>query len=278
MSIDKYIEDLRNDISEANENLEIGNKTILDLAGNEEEINKLIDNLSDENQSAEEKNHALHKLNAISIFSDVLPTKMPEYINALRGLLDAENPDIRLQAFSTLSAMKDEYAQEKLTEILNSDTKEEDKSIPTHNAIAMLGFDEKAVDHKVLKKIVKDPPNHESLVQAIRHLEADEETFEILKDIMEDESKPIEARSMVPEIINTLNPSGFLNSVQKMLDEQGGDTDMVPFLARGIAGLEELESEGELEETKDKMRNIIDKASLDTHRMTKDILFDKDDK
>ena len=55
---------------------------------------------------------------------------------------------------------------------------------------------------------------------------------------MEDDSQPLEARALVPDMINNVNPRDFLASVEKMLREKGSEFDLAPYLARGVGGIE----------------------------------------
>ena len=208
-----------------------------DLAGDGDKIDELISVLNDTSSSGQAKKSALAKLHAISIFSPVLPNKMPAYVNALRGLLKDEDAGVRTQAFGTLAKMKDHVAQEILQGELGSEKPEGEKLVPTHQAIAMLGNDSKALDYNVLRKIAKSPPSKESLVAAIRHLPADSTSFPVLQSILEDESSPNEARSLVPEKINNVDPHKFLESVNKILKEKGAADALAPILARGVGGI-----------------------------------------
>lgn len=219
---------------------------IQQLAGDESKIQNLIDILNDKSSSAKSKQNALNRLNVISVFSPVLPRKMPDYVNALRGLLDDEDSGVRTCAFGTLASMKDDVAQERLQAELQSDQPEAERTVPTHHAISMLGFDEKALDHGVLRRIAENPPTEESLVAAIRHLPADSESYEVLKKVMEDDSRPLQARALVPDMINNVNPRDFLASVDKMLTEKGADYDLAPYLARGVGGIESGPTAGAL--------------------------------
>ena len=56
------------------------------------------------------------------------------------------------------------------------------------------------------------PANDQSLLQAIRHLPADKDTADVLMGILQDKSKPIAARALIPDIVNNVDPSGFAAS------------------------------------------------------------------
>ena len=157
-------------------------------------------------------------------------------------------PECVVLAFGTLARMKDHVAQEKLQEELQSEKPESDRLIPLHQAIAMLGFDSKALDNGVLRKIVKASKTKDDLVAAIRHLPADTESFQVLQSILEDEASPIEARSLVPEKINNVDPRKFLETVNKLLNEKGASEELAPALARGVGGIKTIEAERSTQE------------------------------
>ncbi len=212
-------------------------KELIELAHNEKAIDELIESLKVPGQSDQSKQSTLDLLNTIKVFSPVLSKKMSEFKDALRGLMDSQSPNLRQKAFSSLAVMKDSIAQQRLKEDLLSGKNEKDKLVPTHQAIAMLGFDEKALDISLLTKVVENPPDKLSLIEAVRHIPSNEETFELLKNVMEDKSKPIEVRSMVPGLINKTNPIEFLVSANKILNDKSINFDLIPSLAIGVAGI-----------------------------------------
>ena len=235
---DEYRQQLLDELKGGETDVSPDQKEMQELAGSESKIACLIDVLNDKSSSADSKQSALDRLDVISVFSPVLPRKMPDYVNALRGLMDDDDSDVRIHAYGRLAAMKDEVAQERLQSELQSDKPEADRIVPTHQAIGMLGFDEKSLDYGVLRKIAENPPSERSLVAAIRHLPADSESYVVLKGVMEDDSRPLEARSLVPDKISNVNPRDFLASVEKMLKEKGSECDLAPYLARGVGGIE----------------------------------------
>ena len=235
---DEYRQQLLDELKGGETDVSADQQEMQELAGSESKIARLIDVLNDKSSSPNSKQSALSRLDVISVFSPVLPRMMPDYVNALRGLMDDDDSDVRIHAYSTLASMKDEVAQERLQSELQSDKPEADRIVPTHQAIGMLGFDEKALDYGVLRKIAENPPSEKSLVAAIRHLPADSESYGVLKGVMEDDSRPLEARSLVPDMINNVNPRDFLASVEKMLREKGSEFDLAPYLARGVGGIE----------------------------------------
>ena len=248
-------------VQEASGQLNSGAQDMLDLAGSDEQIASLIKLLANPATSAADQISAISALAAVSIFSKVLPTRSADLTNALRGLINSPNPEVRRQALSYLSLRKDEVAQQHLRSELQSGKPEAEKSVPTYQAIAMLGADAKAIDKSLLLAIAKNPPDDESLVQAVRHLPADKETAGVLLDILQDESKPIAARALIPDIVNNVDPSGFASYAKRKLEQHGADSEIAPFLASGVANIQADKNYKEVEETKAVVRSLAPEGS-----------------
>ncbi|MEL6105582.1 MAG: hypothetical protein AAFU85_06085 [Planctomycetota bacterium] len=211
---------------------------IQELSGDEEKIQRLIEALRDPSVPTSAKKSSLAQLSVISIFSSVLRRKMPDYVNALRGLIEDADGSLRVQACGTLSVMKDEVVQQRLQADLESEKPETERIVPTHQAIGMLGFDEKALDYGVLKRIVQNPPSGESLVAAIRHLPASADSYELLSKVLENDSNPLAARALVPDRISQIDPRGFLALVARLLERRKQVVDLAPYLARAVGEIE----------------------------------------
>jgi hypothetical protein len=259
--ISNYKAQILRQVQEASDQMDSGSQSMLDLATSDERIAALIERLVDPATPAADQLSAIKNLGVVSIFSRVLPTRSADLTNALRGLIDSRDAEVRRQALSILSLIGDEIAQQHLRAELDSDKPEAEKSVPTHQAIAMLCADEKAIDKALLLAIAQNPPDDESLVQAVRHLPADTDTVGVLMEILQDESKPIAARALVPDIVNNADPSGFAAYAKRMLNEQGTESEIAPFLARGVAGIRAENSQREVEETKEVVRTLASSSS-----------------
>jgi hypothetical protein len=254
--ISDYKARLLQQVQEASDKLGSGGQKMLDVAGSDEQIDALIRLLKDPATPVAEQLSALNTLGVVSIFSKVLPTRSADLTNALRGLINSPDAEVRRQALSSLSLMGDEVAQQHLRSELQSDKPEAEKSVPTHHAIAMLGVNEKAIDKALLLAIAKNPPDDESLVQAVRPLPADNDTAGVLMAILQDKSKPIAARALIPDIVNNVDSSGFAARAKQMLEEQGADSEIAPFLVRGVVNIQPDKNQHQVEETKTLIRSL----------------------
>jgi len=231
-------------------------RRMLDLATSDEQIGALIARLADPATPAAEQLSAMTKLNVVSNFSKVLPTRSAELINALRGLINSDDAEVRRQALAKLSLMGDEVAQQYLRNELESDKPEAEKSVPTHQAISMLSAHDNASDKMLLLSIAQNPPDDASLIQAVRHLPADADTTPVLTKILQDESKPLAARMLIPDIVNNFDPGGFSSIAKRMLEEQGAATEIAPYLARGVASIEPDKDQKEVEDARTVIRSM----------------------
>lgn len=252
----EYKAQILQQIQEAGDQGDPDVQKMLDLAGSDKQIVELIKRLEDPATSTADQLSAMNTLGVVSVFSKVLPTRAADLTNALRGLITSPDAEVRRQALSYLSLTGDEVAQKHLREELDSDKPEAEKSVPTHLAISMLGADEKAIDKARLLSIAQNPPDDESLFQAVRHLPADADTADVLMEILEDESKPIATRALVPDIVNNVDPGRFAATAKRMLESQGAESEIAPFLARGVAGIQPDKDQAEVEETKTLIRSL----------------------
>lgn len=277
--ISDYRKDYQAKINEAEGNERVINdatEKILEIARDASEVDKLIGIINDPASSVDERVTAIDSLNIVSNFSQEVRSRMPEIVNALRGMMTSANETLRIRALSTLAMMKDEVAQELLLEELNSDKNEEDKLVPTSVAISMLGRDEKALPAPLLRKIAENPPTPESREEAVRHMSADLESFQVLKEIMEDDSNSLEVRAMIPEMINNVDAPVFLKIASDQLQSRGSDHDLAPFLAKGIAGVTDPNAEVQATEAKAMIRKLKNDAP-ESFRRAAGELFEKDD-
>src|ERR1700761_5118532 len=157
-TISDYKAQLLQQAQKAGDQLDPGARKILGVAGSEGQIAALIKRLADPATPVAEQLSTMNTLSVVSNFSKVLPTQSADLTNALRGLINSPDAEVRSQALSSLSLMGDEVAQQHLHTELESGKPEAEKSVPTYQAIAMLGVDGKAIEKGLLLEIGTNPP------------------------------------------------------------------------------------------------------------------------
>ena len=259
-----YRKQLLDDIQQDDEQLDSCSQEFIDLSGDDGKIKSLIDALTNTATPTKAKLAAMQDLNVVSNFSPVLSTRMPDYVNAMRGLLDDPDPEVKQQAFLSLTAMKDEIAQQKLLDELQSPKTESEKIVPTYKAIAMLGMDEKALNSQLLQFIAQNPPDDASLIEAVRHIPADKDSMPILVSIMEDESKPTNARTIVSNMINSYDPLIFLDTAQKMVENKTAtlNLEVARNIVEGVSELATTQVEAERQGVKKLRKALAERPEL----------------
>jgi len=250
---------------------------LLSLAGDQKRIGELIDVINDQGSSAEVKKAAIQSLNTVANFSPAVSAKLPELVNALRGQIKASDKPLRLVALSTLTAMKDEVAQNLLLRDLDSELAEKDRLVPTAAAISMIGRDAKALSASLLHRIARNPPSRESLVEAVRHMAGDADSFGLLQGLLEDDNTPSEVRTWIPDMIKHVNPKAFLDSAKKILEDKEPDMKLASAITRSIAGMTKSDGQEKLEETTDAVQKLMKSSPEAFKNLANKLLFKKGD-
>lgn len=278
--VSDYRKKLADEIQEherTGEGIDAATRRILEIARDPRQIDSLVRIINDPGSSVDDKVAAINTLNNVSNFSPEVRSRMAEIVNALRGMMRSPDQSLRMSALSTLAWMKDEVAQALLLQEVESDKQEEDKVVPTPMAILLLGRDEKALPAPLLRRIAQNPPTPESREEAVRHMAADRESFDILKEIMEDDKNSLEVRSMIPNMLSSIDAPAFLTTARKQLQAKGANHDLAPFLAKGVAGVRDENAETDVNETKATIRGLMQDAPDTFKSLSNKLLFKDDD-
>jgi hypothetical protein len=171
---------------------------------------------------------------------------------------------------------KPRSVQERLLEEISSDKAEKDRLVPTAKAIAMLGKDEKALSASVLRKVMSDPPDDESLVEAVRHMPSDPDASAELIALMKDEKVPLAAREMIPEMVSDADPNSFLSAAEDVLKVSKGQDAFAPSLVKAVARVSAPEAAEAVKSTKNAIAELLD-AAPEAFKSAASELLDGDD-
>ncbi|MEM7405376.1 MAG: hypothetical protein AAF458_08795 [Pseudomonadota bacterium] len=260
MKVSEYRQNMRDKVAKAAREIDADTQSALDTAGDRAEVGNLIAIINDNGASALKKGAAIDALNTISNFSPLLRARMPEIVNALRGHMDSGEQDLRERALGTLTAMKDEVAQERLVAEIVADKPEAEKLLPTAKSIAMLGRDEKSLPLAVLRQVISNPPDDACLIEALRHLPSEPEAFGALRAVMENDDAPLEARAMIPEMACEMDAPAFVSAARDLLKSKGAEHELAPFLAKGVAGANSAEAAEEVRAAKAEISALAEAA------------------
>lgn len=184
-------------------------------------IDMTLDLLRDATEPAELRRTALAVLQMLSFSSPLFTSKRPEYVAALRTIVDDQDAELRQQAMEILAQEKDEYVQRRLVEGLEDPAK---ALLPPEKAVQLLGYDIHAEYFPFLKEMVKNPPNATAKQEAVRLLAADASSKDLLTEILTDKSEDQEIRRTSAIALQSLAPEEFRGHARGIaLDEDESD-------------------------------------------------------
>lgn len=214
-------------ISDKEENLEIRASALhaisINIGDSSELIDRVLNLLGDDTESPELRLSALKVLQQLSFSSVIFKSKRPEYLAALRPIIDDKDTKLRQQAIKILAINKDEYVQRRLLEQLRGHSK---ALIGISKAIQMLGYDIHAEHYPILKDILRNPPSRAAKKEAVRLLSADPSSKEYLTEILKDKSEHSEVRKISAVALQSLSPEEFENQAKEIVLDDDDDDDL----------------------------------------------------
>jgi hypothetical protein len=192
-----------------------------DIGDSDGLIDLVIGLLTDKSEAPTLQITALGLLQTISFSSSIFRGKRPEYLAALRALVDRKNTKLRYQAIEILASEKDEYVQRRLIEGLEGRSK---AIIPTAKAIQLLGYDIHAEHYPILHKIVENPPSRIAKKEAIRLLASDPSSYDLLAQVFTNKSEHESIRRRSAISLELIAPERFEElAKQTILDDREDD-------------------------------------------------------
>lgn len=157
---------------------------------------------------------ALRVLQTSSFRAATFNPKRPEYLAALRTVIDEPNASLRQQALEILAQAKDEYAQRRLLEGLEDSSK---ALVPPGKAVQLLGYDVHAEHYPILRDMVQNPPSPEAKREAVRLLASDPTSKDLLADILKDKDERREVRNASASALQSLAPIEFEEQAKQIV-------------------------------------------------------------
>lgn len=204
--LNRFIEVIHNEDEDVRVRLAALNK----IGGRVEHIQTLVDVavalLQDQKEAAELRMAALLILQRSSFRGPKFAPKRPEYLSALRAVVEDKDSKLRQRAIGILAKHKDGAVQQRLVEGLKDRSK---ALVSPAKAIQFLGYDIHAEHYPLLKQIVKDPPNRAAKKEAVRWLASDTSSKELLIELFTDKTEDPEVRSVSAVALQSLAPADF---------------------------------------------------------------------
>jgi hypothetical protein len=169
-------------------------------------LDRLIEMLRDPSEPTALRLAALAVLQQSSFQSAMFAPRRPEYMAALRSVVDDRDPTLRRRALGILARARDEYAQRRLLEGLERPSR---ALVSAAKAIQMLGYDVHAEYFPLLRRIVEHPPTATARREAVRLLGADPAAKELLTGIFRDKREGREIRNISGLALQSLDPERF---------------------------------------------------------------------
>ncbi|HEX8875001.1 MAG TPA: hypothetical protein VF780_10270 [Nitrosospira sp.] len=127
----------------------------------------------------------------------------PEYLAALRSLIDDPDPELRQRVLGILAREQDGFTQQRLLEGLQQPEK---ALVPPEKALQLLSYDIHADAYPVARKIVNNPPNPAAKREALRLLAADAASAPMFEKILRDKNEQLEMRQLSASVLHSLAP------------------------------------------------------------------------
>jgi hypothetical protein len=181
----------------------------------------LLELLRDASRPVDHRLAILNALQEIAFRMVAFPAKRPDYLDALRELVDEPNADLRRRAIGILAREKDEYVQRRLLDGLERRSK---ALVPPAKAIQFLGYDVHAEHFPLLKRIVENPPNRAAKMEALRILASDPSSTDLLLKVLKDKSENSEVRRISAVALQSVAPDQSEQQARRIvLDDEEDD-------------------------------------------------------
>jgi hypothetical protein len=193
-------------------------------AGNaisESAFHDLLNLLRDRTEQGAVRLGALRILQAATFSSLTANAERPAFLDVLRGLVDDDHRELREQALELLAVEKDDYAQRRLIESIESRS---DALISSEKAIQLLGYDVHADHYSLLQDVVQRDYRTDAKREAIRLLGADPTATPLLREVLRNRMQSTELRNASAIALQALAPDLFVQDALDILaDSQEAD-------------------------------------------------------
>ena len=186
--------------------IEVGNSSDL--------IEMVIGLLGDSAEPAVLRLAALRVLQQSKFSGPAFNPKRPEFLAALRAVIDDQNASLRQEALETLAQDSDEYAQRRLLEGLKDSSQ---ALVSPEKAVQLLGYDIHAEHYPILKDMVQNPPSPETKEEAVRLLASDPRSKELLVDVLKDKDEHRKVRNASAAALQSLAPEEFEEQAKQIV-------------------------------------------------------------
>ena len=181
---------------------------------NETWIRDVIDILVDASEPVSLRRDCLSLLQQLKFTSQLFNAMRPEYLDALRSLVDTPNNVLRSEVLEVLSLEKDEYSQRRLFEGLTDPTK---ALLPEAKTLQLLGNDIHSEYYPEFRNIAQNASDVSIRKQAVRLLASDTSSAELLAGMLRDKNENEDIRQASAAALHALNPASFHAQARELI-------------------------------------------------------------
>ncbi|HTI11600.1 MAG TPA: tyrosinase family protein [Puia sp.] len=186
--------------------------------GSEDAVKDLITILTDIGEPVEVRRSALATLSTISFSSSAFNAQLPAFKDALRKLVDDQDPELVQSAVESLAAYLDERIQKRLVAGLQDPTK---ALVPDAKAIQLLGLDIRAEYYPVIREILAHSHNPDVMREAIHVLSGDPASQDLIHQILLNKNTDTNVRLSSIAALNSFNAEAFQPTLKSLISDQG---------------------------------------------------------
>jgi hypothetical protein len=198
-------------------------------------LEEVIQLLGDKSAPPDLRRVALTALQGSQFGSQPMMVRLrPNYKNALRGLLDDADPELRQNAAEFLALDRDEYVQRRLLAGLKDPSQ---AIVAPEVAIQYLAHDLHADMLPVLRDIARNPPNAAAKKEALRNLTLDPESKDLLVERLTDPNEVPEIRHVCAVALYQMDPALMTRLAKDIVADDGTDDELRAALLNSISHL-----------------------------------------
>ena len=186
----------------------------LAVCENDENLNSLLNILRDRNEPIKVRLAALQSIQAASFSVIAFESCRPDYLAALREVVDDPDPELRQRVLGILARENDSYVQQRLLDGLQNPEK---ALVPPEKALQLLSYDVHAESYSVARDIVDNPPNPDAKREALRILAADPNSAPVFEKLLTDKDESREVRQISAAALQATKPRRFQERARQML-------------------------------------------------------------
>jgi len=181
------------------------------------QLQSMLKVLTNPDEEIEVRLAALQSLQAASFSVIEFESARPDYIAALRKVVNDPNEELRHRALGILMREKDGFAQKKLLEGLENPEK---ALVAPEKALQLLSYDVHAEAYPIARKIIENPPNETANREALRLLAADATAAPVFEKVLRDKDEFAENRQLSAAALQALDPEKLQEHAREIVMDQ----------------------------------------------------------